>query len=122
MFLIYLVAILVLGGSLIWFLEKHNLVVPYHTTENRTENSMTLTDNIRVPLHELQADVDYLIGRVVVDGSCAPMIAASIKGKLAAVERAIIDGESACPGHVASVNDPKICGRCGVHIDSLRPD
>lgn len=30
--------------------------------------------------------------------------------------------EEACPGHVASRLDPKICGRCGVHIDSLRPE
>tara|TARA_R110002020_G_scaffold34066_35_gene103986 strand:- start:14891 stop:15118 length:228 start_codon:yes stop_codon:yes gene_type:complete len=27
-----------------------------------------------------------------------------------------------CSGHVASASDPKICGRCGVHIDELRPD
>jgi hypothetical protein len=30
--------------------------------------------------------------------------------------------EQDCSGHVASAHDPKICGRCGVHIDSLRPD
>lgn len=30
--------------------------------------------------------------------------------------------EEACPGHVASAADPKVCGRCGVHIDSFRPD
>ncbi len=30
--------------------------------------------------------------------------------------------EAACPGHVASETDPKVCGRCGVHIDSLRPE
>ncbi|MGY3588062.1 hypothetical protein [Bradyrhizobium sp. USDA 4350] len=29
--------------------------------------------------------------------------------------------EDDCPGHVASDADPKVCGRCGVHIDSLRP-
>jgi len=29
--------------------------------------------------------------------------------------------EDACPGHVASLLDPKVCARCGVHIDSLRP-
>lgn len=28
--------------------------------------------------------------------------------------------EQDCPGHIASVGDAKICGRCGVHIDSLR--
>jgi hypothetical protein len=27
-----------------------------------------------------------------------------------------------CPGHVASKEDPKICGRCGEHVDSLRPE
>ena len=29
--------------------------------------------------------------------------------------------EQDCPGHVASNDDPKVCGRCGTHIDSLRP-
>ena len=29
--------------------------------------------------------------------------------------------EEDCPGHVASGSDSKICGNCGVHIDSLRP-
>lgn len=33
-----------------------------------------------------------------------------------------IYAEEDCPGHVASEHDPKVCGRCGVHIDSLRPD
>jgi hypothetical protein len=46
-----------------------------------------------VPLHELQADVDYLVGRVAEDGSCAPMIATSIKTKLAAIEAALTAGE-----------------------------
>lgn len=30
--------------------------------------------------------------------------------------------EEDCPGHVASDHDPKICARCGVHIDSFRPE
>jgi hypothetical protein len=30
--------------------------------------------------------------------------------------------EEECPGHVASIMDPKVCGRCGTHVDSLRPD
>lgn len=30
--------------------------------------------------------------------------------------------EEACPGHVASDDDPKVCKLCGTHIDSLRPD
>lgn len=82
-----------------------------------------MTDSVRIPLHELQADVDYLIGRVAADGSCAPMIAASIKTKLAAIEAALTTppDESDCPGHVASKGNNKVCGRCGVHIDDLRP-
>lgn len=48
-----------------------------------------LSDDALVPLHELQADADYLIGRVIADGSCGGMIAASIKAKLAAVEQAL---------------------------------
>lgn len=29
--------------------------------------------------------------------------------------------EQDCPGHVASWASAKVCGLCGVHIDSLRP-
>ncbi|RWE78520.1 MAG: hypothetical protein EOS63_17340 [Mesorhizobium sp.] len=31
-------------------------------------------------------------------------------------------GMVGCPGHVASATDPKVCARCGIHIDELRPD
>lgn len=48
-----------------------------------------LSEAVRVPLHELQADIDYLIGRVVADGSCAPSMAMSIKRKLTAIEAAL---------------------------------
>jgi hypothetical protein len=37
-----------------------------------------------------------------------------------AQERALGALQDACPCHVASDGDPKICGRCGIHIDSLR--
>lgn len=30
--------------------------------------------------------------------------------------------EENCPGHVASAGNVKVCIRCGIHIDSLRPD
>lgn len=30
--------------------------------------------------------------------------------------------EEVCPGHVASVAEAKVCGRCGIHVDGLRPD
>lgn len=61
-----------------------------------TANAPTLTEAVRIPLHELQADVDYLIGRVVADGSCGAMIAASIKTKLKAIECALTFAP--CPG------------------------
>lgn len=49
-----------------------------------------LPDDIRVPLHELQADMDYLFGRVAADGSCASAMSSSVKAKLAALEVAIL--------------------------------
>lgn len=36
--------------------------------------------------------------------------------------RATMIPEEECPGHVAWEHNPKICGRCGIHIDSLRPE
>lgn len=57
-------------------------------------NAPMLNENVRIPLHELQADVDYLLGRVVADGSCVPMIAKSIKDKLAQIEAGILDRPS----------------------------
>lgn len=29
---------------------------------------------------------------------------------------------AACPGHVASDADPKVCRHCGTHVDEERPD
>jgi hypothetical protein len=49
-----------------------------------------MREDVRIPLHGLQADVDYLIGRVVADGSCGSMIAASIKEKLTRIEKGIL--------------------------------
>lgn len=48
-----------------------------------------LPDDIRVPLHSLQADVDYLFGRVVADASCVGAMAESVKHRLAALEAAL---------------------------------
>ncbi|MCK9551591.1 hypothetical protein [Aquamicrobium sp.] len=39
-----------------------------------------------------------------------------------AARRKIELAEANCVGHVASADDAKICGRCGLHIDDLRPD
>jgi hypothetical protein len=30
--------------------------------------------------------------------------------------------EQSCPGHVSVPENPKVCRRCGVHVDSMRPE
>lgn len=56
---------------------------------------------------------------------CMPTTIASRIAKAEFVEKVapgyVAFDEQSCPGHVASKNDPKVCGRCGIHIDSLRP-
>lgn len=52
----------------------------------------TLTDSVRIPLHSLHADSDYLIGRVIADGSAGPMVVATIRERLDAIEKAILEG------------------------------
>lgn len=54
-----------------------------------------LPDDIRVPLHSLQADMDYLFGRVAGDGSCAPAMAESVKALLTQIEEALTRRSSA---------------------------
>lgn len=41
---------------------------------------------------------------------------------LRAARKRVARGQDACPGHVASPADRKVCRRCGIHIDELRPD
>lgn len=59
------------------------------TGETRPIAPSEVTEEIRVPLHSLQADVDYLFGRVAADGSCASVMAASVKERLSQVETAL---------------------------------
>ncbi|WP_048648968.1 hypothetical protein [Nitratireductor soli] len=40
---------------------------------------------------------------------------------LRAVRKRIARAEDECPGHVASIADQKVCGRCGAHVDDQRP-
>lgn len=37
------------------------------------------------------------------------------------VEVAYFHTEETCPGHVGTRGNGKVCARCGVHVDSLRP-
>ena len=32
------------------------------------------------------------------------------------------EAAESCPSHIASAFDAKVCGRCGIHIEELRPD
>ena len=47
-----------------------------------------LPDNIRIPLHSLQADIGYLVGRVAIDVHCISMVVDSIKERLSQIETA----------------------------------
>ncbi len=49
-------------------------------------------------------------------------VAGALRNWLKAARRKIAEAQDACSGHVASDDDPKVCGRCGIHIDELRPD
>jgi hypothetical protein len=40
-----------------------------------------------------------------------------IMGK-AKIERVRAEVQANCPGHVASKDDPKVCGLCGTHVDA----
>ena len=51
---------------------------------------MTLPESVRIPLNSLQADLEYLIGRVVADGSCGSIIVHSMRNRLNQIEAAII--------------------------------
>lgn len=50
----------------------------------------TLPESVRIPLHSLQADLGYLIGRVIADGSCGPMIITSMRERLDQIETAVL--------------------------------
>jgi hypothetical protein len=54
-----------------------------------------LPDNIRVPLHELQAGVGYFFGRVAADGSVAGVMGDAVTAKLSAVEKIVLDWHEA---------------------------
>ena len=51
-------------------------------------------------------------------------MATDFEGSQVALYETVAEGplaEEDCTGHIASAHDSKICGICGVHIDSLRP-
>ncbi len=60
-------------------LEKAMAAVPQH---------VELPDDLRIPLHELQADTRSNFGRVAADGSVAGMFADHVLNKLSQVEMA----------------------------------
>lgn len=77
-----------------------------------------------------QADVAALYGacadaaaRVALDEAWARFRGFTLPGRYDDNDLGVARvAEEDCPGHVASDVDAKICARCGVHIDSLRPD
>lgn len=53
-----------------------------------TNQTPELPDDLRAPLHSLQADVRYLIGRVVQDHDIESMVVDSILSRLSQIEEA----------------------------------
>lgn len=53
-----------------------------------TDQSPELPDDLRAPLHSLQADVRYLIGRIAQDEETRGMVADSILSRLSQIEEA----------------------------------
>lgn len=50
----------------------------------------TLPDSVRIPLDSLWADSEYLIGRVIADGSCGSMVVRSMRDRLDQIKAAIM--------------------------------
>ncbi len=58
-----------------------------------------LPESVRIPLHSLQADLEYLIGRVIADGSCGPMIVKSMRDRLNLIEAYLLAPQSSPQGN-----------------------
>ncbi len=56
-----------------------------------------------------------------VAGTATSGIEAAKESWLRAARKRVALAEDECPGHVASDADRKFCGRCGAHVDGLRP-
>lgn len=97
------------NDSLYPWSEKHHCRVG----AGRDECGGTGLDNIIAPT---QAE-----GAAMFRTDCLEKKIAELNARIADLQRQQAAREDACAGHVASENDPKVCGRCGVHIDSLRP-
>jgi len=63
-------------------------VAPYEPVIEGDVTNSELPDDLRIPLHELQADASYLVGRVAVDGSMGGMILQVLETKLSHVAEA----------------------------------
>jgi hypothetical protein len=69
---------------------------PDQATKIKSANSSNapateLPESVRIPLHSLQADLGYLIGRVIADGSCGSMVIQSMRERLDLIEVAFRD-------------------------------
>lgn len=90
-----------------------------------TAHATTLPESVRIPLHSLQADLEYLIGRVIADGSCGTMIVKSIRDRLDQIEVWFRDNASKwiCAARKQTLPEPAecnwpICG-CDPYADKV---
>lgn len=79
-------------------------------SNSETAPATTLPESVRIPLNSLQADLEYLIGRVIADGSCGPTIVKSMRGRLDQIEAGILAPVSDCS--CAQAGFPGSCDNC----------
>ncbi len=87
-------------------------------------NKRIMTDDERIGGAAVQAsrDEDRIRARYGVGGASRTEQVEAAAGSTGGGDSSTKVEEEKCPGHVASPDNPKVCDRCGVHIDSLRPD
>jgi hypothetical protein len=70
-----------------------------------------LPDDVRIPLHSLQADLEYLIGRVIAESSCGPMVVKSMRDRLNQIEAYLLssaDGKQADLASFVPITGPGV--------------
>ena len=79
-----------------------------------------LPESVRIPLHSLWADSEYLIGRVIADGSCGPMVVTSMRNRLDQIESACSQMVKALERIQSVTNGIDTSALCWIRLESVR--
>lgn len=91
------------NASLTHAVTSSDQPTPTRSHSSSNAPATTLPDDVRIPLHSLWADSEYLIGRVIADGSCGSMVVKSIRDRLDQIEAGVI--KTAALTHSVSPQD-----------------